>query len=229
METTITLEHIKEQLKDSKRPVGSVHSITGELQVLGVNGKLKTIENNLTNRILVDNNFKYDALADQVYFSVRDYYVSAGAVGVFIYRPKSKKTGSNKSNGRRGRVLHITELNNKVNISRIYCLIKELRLGTITIAQVDELVLNHKDNCGLDEALIDDNRPLWINDYELVSQCANIKHGELWNKAYSWGLQLKFSALDENFMNCISMANNKDQFIRLVYALDLNINNYLNC
>lgn len=196
------------------------------IKVPSVNNTTIDIKNNMINYILANHQFDYDPVKDQLTFWFEGYTGSIGRQKVEIIRPSVKFTGSSEKQNTRGRQLHITHLSNKINLSRLYCLGKELTLGNITLKEVDELVLNHKDNMGWLEGSIKDNSALDIDNYELVKQGENVKHGKTWYKLESWGEYTTFSARDTVFIKLVEVSDSIDELKELMKTKKLKLSDY---
>ena len=102
----------------------------------------------------------------------------------------------------------------------------ELGQRNITLKDIDELVLNHKDNMGWIEGSIKDNSPLDIKNYELVKQSENIKHGKTWHKLESWGEYTTFSARDTVFIKLVEVSDSIDELKELMKTKKLKLSDY---
>ena len=195
--------------------------------VQGLNGEFKTINDTPINRILVAGDYSYDAKSDQVIFEYNGYSGSIGSKICLLYRPGSNRTGTDCVPNCRGRQLRIPKEFTSINLSRLYILCREISLHRLTLDAVDNYVLNHKDNKGLDEALIESNEGLDVNNYELVTQSENNAHSEAWHRAKDiFKLKLKFSARDKVIMNLIDMSGDRKQFLLHLRIQDIDFKKY---
>lgn len=197
------------------------------LLVTGLNGVQNIIIDCTINRIVVSKKWSYDEEKDQLVFEYAGNRASIGSQGVFIERAHNKNTKSNYAVKRRGRTLHISAENTKINLSRLYMLCREISLGRLAIHQIDDFVLNHKDNMGLDEGLLEDNSPLWVNDYELVTKKDNTCHGVVWNKLFGWGIKTKFSAMDYDFITIVIISDSLEELKKHLEIKGIDFENYI--
>lgn len=195
--------------------------------VQGLNGEFKTINDTPINRIIVAGDYSYDKKSEQLIFEYNGYSGNIGPKICILYRPNTNKTETDSISGCRGRQLRISKESTSINLSRLYALCKELSLNRLTLAEVDNFVLNHKNNNGLDEALFESNEGLEVDNYELVSQSENKIHGDAWNRAHEiFRLDLKFSAKDQVMISIINMSGDRRQFLLHCRVQELDFKKY---
>lgn len=198
-----------------------------KFEVTVMNGSKVMINDNHINRIIVSGSWNFDTTTDTLTFEYEGYDMVVSPEMVTVQQ-KGKKAvrGTTSAKNSRGRNIYLKHGSIKINVSRLWLLCKELVNHNITIENMDEYVLNHKDNKGDEEAWIEGTEGLEVGNYELVKQQLNKIHGDIWYTLRDWGYEAKFSALDTVFITIVNLSDTKEQFLEIMKAKELNLSDY---
>lgn len=175
------------------------------IEVKDLNGNTTTIKGSVVNHIITEGTYSFNEATQVALVDWCEYHFYLGPDKVEITDPKGRVSGSNSSNGFGSRNYHISDVNRKVSLSRMWCIVKALHYQALPIYKIDKFVHNHLDNQGYIEATIQGKAGLDIKNYELCSYSQNTKHGEAWNNIKDYtGRELKFSAYNTAFINYIN-------------------------
>lgn len=169
---------------------------------------------------------------DKIEFDLtkNELYISAFGVE-FILSDKEVKVISINKNGKRytkgslgsgdwdSRNTKMPYSNNRISLSRLWCLGKAICLGTLKLKDVDKFVHNHKKNNGRVEGAIAGQSGLDVSNYELIPRkedlcmkykcMSNNEHEKKWKKAKNMGVELHLSCYDLEAKTIIENSSNK--------------------
>ena len=176
-----------------------------KINVRDLNGNIVTINNSVINTIITEGTSSFNEATQVALVDWSGYHFNLGPDKVEITDPNGRVSGSNSSCGYGSRNYHISLINRKVSLSRLWCIVKEMHYNALTLYQIDNFVHNHKDNKGQIEATISGFDGLSTDNYELCTHSQNTMHGIAWNniKRYT-GRELKFSAYNVAFISFIN-------------------------
>lgn len=175
-----------------------------EQMTVCVAGQQITVNNSLSNNIIIFGNRQFDNKTQQAVIEYKGYKFDIGPLYCEITTPSGRVTGSSKSTGYGSRCYHVTALNKKVSLSRLWCIVRALENNVLSLQDIDKTVHNHLNNLGKAEATIDNTTGLDIENYELCSYSENKLHGDAWNIVYNTlGKKLTFSVNNKALIEAV--------------------------